>query len=133
MAQGSKSRIVIWTILGIVVVIALVWLITSKKSNTSARPPVNAAAFATKMESRLGRLEGKVAQARADYPGAPAEQWQSIADDIAGVRQILAQMPAITDSKDLQAKVDSVNKVFVGVRKTFKQITGKDASPDSSQ
>lgn len=124
MAQGSKSRIVIWTIVGILVVIAAVMLI--KKPKTTAKPPLNTERFARNMESRLQNLEGKVAQARNDFPGAPAEQWQSITDGIAGIRQILADMPGITEDKDLQIKVTDANKAYITAKKALKEITGKE-------
>jgi hypothetical protein len=130
MAQGSKSRIVIWTIVGILVVIAAVMLI--KKPKTTAKPPLNTERFARNMESRLQNLEGKVAQARNDFPGAPAEQWQKITDNIASARQQLAELPGITEQKDVQAKASSVQKAYSGARKTLKEITGKEATSDSS-
>ena len=130
MAQGSKSRIVIWTIVGILVVVAAVMLI--KKPKTTAKPPVNTERYVKKMEGQLQRLENKVAQARAAVPGAPAEQWQKITDGIASVRQILGEMPGITEDKDLQVKVDDANKAYIGARKVLKEITGKDVSSDST-
>lgn len=130
MAQGSKSRVVIWTIVGILVVIAAVMLI--KKPKTTAKPPVNTARFVKNMESRLQKLENNVEQARAATPGAPAEQWQKITDGIANTRKIMGEMAGITDDKDLQAKVVDANKSYIDARKTYKDLTGKDASPDSS-
>jgi hypothetical protein len=130
MAQSSKSRVVIWTIVGILVVVAAVMFI--KKPKTSGKPPVNTARFVKNMESRLQKLEAKVAQAHVDVPGAPAEQWQKITDAIASVRQILTEMPGVTEDKDLQVKVADANKAYVGARKTLKEITGKDVSSDST-
>ena len=130
MAQGSKSRIVIWTIVGILVVIAAVMLIMKPK--TTGKPPINSERFVRNMEGRLQRLEGKVAQAHVDVPGAPAEQWQKINDQIAASRQALGEMAGITEQKDLQAKAADVNKAYSAARKTLKEITGKDVSSDSS-
>jgi hypothetical protein len=121
---------VIGTIVGILVVVAAVMLI--EKPKTSAMPPINTERFARNMESRLQKFEDKVAQVRAELPGAPAEQWQKIADGIATVRQILAEMPGITEDEDLQVKVDSANKAYLAARKTLKEITGQDASSDST-
>jgi len=130
MAQGSKSRIVIWTIVGILVVIAAVMLI--KKPKNVDRTPVNAERFARQMENRFQKFERRVDQARAELPGTAAEQWQQISDNIAHARQALAEMVGLTDQKDLHAKVLEVQKAYSAARKTFKEITGKEDTGDSA-
>jgi hypothetical protein len=130
MAQGNKSRIVIWTIVGILVVIAAVMLI--KRPKTDTRPPVNVERYTRMTEGRFQKFERKVDQAKAEFPGAPAEQWQQISDNLAKGRQLLGEMAGLTEQKDLQAKASDVQKAYAGARKAFKDITGKDASPDSS-
>ena len=130
MAQGSKSRIVIWTIVGILVVIAAVMLI--KKPKTSAKPPISMERFVKQMESRFEKFERRVSEAQSANPGAPAEQWQKISDGIATSRQLLGEMAGITEQKDLQAKASDVQKAYAGARKAYKDITGKDAPADSA-
>ncbi|MCX6841152.1 MAG: hypothetical protein NTX53_02545 [candidate division WOR-3 bacterium] len=130
MAQSSKSRIVIWTIVGILVVIAAVMLI--KKPKNVERPPVNVEQFTRAMESRFQKFERKMDQAKADFPGTPAEQWQKMSDDIARGRQLLGEMAGLTEQKDVHAKVLEVQKAFAEARKTLKAITGKEDSGDSS-
>lgn len=122
MAQGSKSRIIIWTIVAILVVVAVVMLVTKPKTGT--RPPVNAERYVRQMESRFQKLENRVAAAQADFPGAPAEQWQKIDDEIARGRQVLAGMPGLTEQKDLVPKRDSVLKAYTAAKKVLKAITG---------
>jgi len=124
MAQSSKSRIVIWTIVGILVVVAAVMLISKPK--TSGRPPVDAERFARQMESRFGKLEKRISAAQADFPGAPAEQWQKISDELALGRQTMAEMPGLTEQKELEAKVVVVQKAYTGARKALKEITGRE-------
>ena len=123
MAQGSKSRIIIWTIVGILVVIAVVMLVTKPKS--SGKPPVNPERFAGQFEGRFQKLEQRVADAQSANPGAPAEQWAKISADIAQGRQLMAAMPGLTEQKDLEAKRDSVQKAYLAARKVLKEITGK--------
>jgi hypothetical protein len=130
MAQGSKSRIVIWTIVGILVVIAAVMLI--KKPKTSDKPPINSERFVRQMEARLQKFDNKVAQARVDVPGTPAEQWQKIDEGIASARQALTEMPGLTEQKDLHAKAGDVWKAYDGAKKILRDITGKDVSEDST-
>jgi hypothetical protein len=131
MAQGNKSRIIIWTIVGILVVIAVVMLVTKPKG-TASRPPVNVDRFAKQMENRFQRLETQVSDAQSANPGAPAEQWQKIGDDIAHGRQLMAGMAGLTEQKDLQAKRDSVQRAYLDARKVYKGITGKEAKGDST-
>jgi hypothetical protein len=123
MAQGSKSRIIIWTIVGILVVIAVVMLVTKPKD--SGKPPVNPERFAGQFESRFQKLEQRVADAQSANPGAPAEQWAKISADIAQGRQLIAAMSGMTDQKALDAKRDSVQKAYLAARKVLKEITGK--------
>jgi hypothetical protein len=128
MAQGSKSRIIIWTIVGILVVIAVVMLVNKPKD--TGKPPVNPERFARQMESRFQKLEGRVARAQSENPGAPAEQWAKINADIAEGRQLIASMSGLTDQKDLNNKRDSVQKAYLGARKVLKEITGKEDNED---
>lgn len=130
MAQSSKSRIVIWTIVGALVLVAGYLLISKPKTND--RPPVNVDRFTRAMESRFQKFERKVDEARAEFPGAPAEQWQQISDDLAQSRQLLGEMAGLTEQKDLQAKVLEVQKAFASARKTLREITGKEDGGDSS-
>jgi|APIni6443716594_1056825.scaffolds.fasta_scaffold1183873_2 hypothetical protein len=122
MAQGSKSRIIIWTIVGILVVIAAVMLVSKPKD--SGRPPVDPERFARQFESRFQKLENRVARAQSENPGAPAEQWAKISADIAQGRQLIAAMSGLTDQKVLDAKRDSVQKAYLAARKVLKEVTG---------
>jgi hypothetical protein len=130
MAQGSnKGRIIIWTIVGILVIIAVVMLVTKPK--TTSGPPVKPERFVRTMEGRFQKLEVRVSDAQAQNPGAPAEQWQKISDEIALGRQIMAGMPGLTEQKELQIKRDSVQKAYLAARKALKGITGKEDKGDS--
>jgi hypothetical protein len=128
MAQGSKSRIIIWSIVGVLIVIAVVMLVTKPK--TSGKPPVDPEKFARQFEGRFQKLENRVARAQSANPGAPAEQWAQISADIAQGRQVMAGMAGITDQKELDAKRDSVQKAYLAARKVLKDITGKEDKED---
>ena len=132
MAQGSKSRIIIWTIVSILVVIAVVMLVTKPKN--SGRPPVNAERFVKQMESRFEKFERRVSEAQSANPGAPAEQWAEIDKQIALGKQVLAGVAGLTEQKDLEAKRDSLLKAYAAARKVLKEITGKeDKEPAGGQ
>jgi len=124
MAQGSKSRIIIWTIVAILVVVAVLMLVTKPKN--SGRPPVNAERFVKQMESRFEKFERRVSEAQSANPGAPAEQWQKISEQVALGRQVMAGMPGLTEQKDLEARRDSVQKAYIAARKALKEVTGKE-------
>lgn len=129
MAQGSKSRIIIWTIVGILVVIAVVMLVSKPKD--SGRPPVDPERFARQFESRFQKLENRVARAQSENPGAPAEQWAKISADIAQGRQLIAAMSGLTDQRVLDAKRDSVQKAYLAARKVLKEVTGMEDKEDT--
>jgi hypothetical protein len=128
MAQGSKSRIIVWTIVGILVAIAVVMLVTKPK--TSTRPPVNPERFTRQFEGRFQKLEQRVSAAQSENPGAPAEQWAKIGQEIAQGRQLMAAMAGLTEQKDLDAKRDSVQRAYLKARKVLKEITGKEDKED---
>jgi len=127
MAQGSKSRVVIWTIVGILVVVAVVMLLTRPKTASSSikTDPVK---FSTMMEGRLGRFEAKAAQA-----GLAPEVMQQITDEIGKTRAILQEMQGMADSPDAEitAKKTAAQDGFDAARKAYKAATGKDAGGDT--
>jgi hypothetical protein len=124
MAQGSKSRVIIWTIVAILVVVAVVMLVTKPKA--SGKPPVNPERFNRTYERQFARLEDKVAAARADYPGASAEQWQRIEEEIALGRRVMVGMLGLTEQTDLEPKRDSVQKALRTAKQTLTAITGRE-------
>jgi hypothetical protein len=129
--RGMAIAGVVMGVLSVVVMIlAVTAILLIKKPKTYAMPPVNTERFVRSMESRLQKLEGKVAQARVDVPSAPAEQWQKLSDDIANIRRILSEMPGVSGQENLQAKVVEVNKAYVAARKTLKEITGEEEPAD---
>jgi len=128
MAQGSKSRIIIWTIVGILVVIAVVMLVTKPK--TSGRPPINPQQLSRNYERQFGRLEKRIADAQSANPGAPAEQWAAITEQISLGRQVLGRVSGLTDQKELEAKRDSVQQTYLAARKVLREITGKEDKGD---
>jgi len=128
MAQGSKSRVIIWTIVGILAVIAVVFVITNKKA--VAGKPINPDQLTRSYTRSLDRIDKRVAKAQAEFPGAPAEQWQKLSEQVALGRKILAGVPGLTDQKDLVAKRESLREAYVAVNKTLKAITGKDEKAD---
>ncbi|HTW92099.1 MAG TPA: hypothetical protein VMH22_10365 [bacterium] len=125
MAQGNKSRIIIWTIVGILVVLAVVMFVTRPK-NVGGKP-INATGYVRAQEYQFKLLERKAAAAQSQFPNAPADVWQKIADQIAQGRTIMAEMPALTDQKDLRARRDSVDNCQAVGLQLLTSVTGKKA------
>ena len=128
MAQGNKSRIIIWTIVGILVVIAVVMLVTKPKSPGR---PITAEELARSYQRSFDRVEKRVATAQSRYPGAPAEQWQKMSEGIARGRDILSRVPGLTDQPALAAKRESLKNAYVSVTKSLKEVTGQGSDAES--
>jgi len=123
MAQSSKSRIVIWTIVGILVVVAAVMFLRKPKDATVGKPAVRAE-HVDKLMGRLDKFEARIAKAKAEFPDAPAEKWQQVDDMVARGRQTLTDMQGMTEQKDLQAKLLEYQNGMIETRKVLKEITG---------
>ena len=128
MAQGNKSRIIIWTIVGILVVVAVVMLVTKPKDTGR---PIKPEELSRSFERQFGRLDNRIAKAQSEYPGAPAEQWQKINEQMALGRDVLSRVPGLTEQKDLVAKRESLKDAYVTVNRELKAITGKDVKDTS--
>jgi len=119
MAQGSKSRIVIWTIVGILVVAAVVFLIVSRKGTPTSKP-INVEAFVKQYERRLERLAKTADEMRAD-PAMAADLAQ--VDSImnlarAGVTEISGMAG---DLKAAEAKRAVMTDQWRAIKKLLKQ------------
>ncbi len=144
MAQGSKSRIVIWTIVGILVVVTAVIIIAKPKPN-KAQPPIDAKRFAQVMESRFQKLEKEIAVAQAESTKAPAVsakapaestkalagKWQAISDRIAHGRQVLVEMAGTTSQNQLRDKRVEVQAAYHIASQLLSDVTGKEVPEDS--
>ena len=123
MAQGSKSRVVIWTIVGILVVVAVVMLLTRPKT-AAGGVPTDPAKFSTTMEGRIGRFEGKVAQA-----GLTPDVTQKITDEIGKARAALQELQGMAGKPqaEIDVKTAAVQDAFNAANKLYRDATGKTA------
>ena len=137
MAQGNKSRIVIWTIVGILVVVAAAIIIMKPKTK-KGKPPINAKRFAQMMESRFQKLEKGIAEAQAESTSVPAEstkaragKWQAISDRIAQGRKVLVEMAGTTSQSQLRDKRVEVQAAYHIASQLLSDVTGKEVPVDS--
>jgi hypothetical protein len=122
MAQSNKSRIIIWSIVGVLAVIAVIMLITRPK-NLATGPTINVANFVEDKAGVLDRLEK-----RAVRQGVDAGTAEQIAAEVAKARAVLEEMKGMTDAPqvDLRKKVDEFQDAHLAAKKLLKQAGGKD-------
>ncbi len=131
MAQGSKSRVVIWTIVGILVVIAVVFLIVGRKGAPSGKRAVAAEdipAFVNRMEARLAKFEERVAKAR-EKGGDPAA-YAKIDEQVGKVRTGLQELQGITDQTQWLPKMELIKNDLAEARKMLREAGGEAGSDD---
>ena len=115
MAQGSnKSRIIIWTIVGILVVIAVVLLLTGKKGGATTGKRLekveDVPAFISRMQGRMDKLRNRVEKTRAE--GGNAEVLAQIDEKLGAATTGLQEVQGITDRQQLTDKMEEIRKTF---------------------
>ena len=115
MAQGSnKSRIIIWTIVGILVVIAVVLLLTGKKGGATTGKRLekveDVPAFVSRMQGRMDKLRNRVEKVRAE--GGNAEVLAQIDEKLGKATTGLQEVQGITDRQQLTDKMEGIRKSF---------------------
>ncbi len=104
MAQGNKSRIIVWTIVGILVVAAVIFLVVARRGATvTARFAADdAAKYVERTTRRLEKMAAEATDFRAQFGTDPAfAQFDSIMEL---ARAGLQEMQSITDEKLLEDK-----------------------------
>jgi hypothetical protein len=128
MAQGSKSRVVIWTIVGILVVIAVILLVVGRKGAVPAgqrvMKPADVPGYVDRMNRSLERLEEQVAKAQA--AGGSPDVFAKIADYTGRIRTGLQEMQGMTDKTQLTAKADELKTLRSETGKLLKSVGGAD-------
>lgn len=80
------SRVVIWTIVGIVVVLGVIFIVTSRRQNRDmvAIKPLSDEAYETfmhRMDRQITSLSNRIARVKAKYP-SPGPEIQSIFNEL---------------------------------------------------
>ncbi len=121
MAQGNKSRIIIWSIVGVLVVAAVVFLIISRKGSTTGMN-YDPERYVKQYETWLAKLEKKAGKLRGD----PA--W---AADLATFDSIFAlakagetEIRGITDEKAGRAKQKEMTDQWRTMKRLLNQGAG---------
>ncbi len=126
MAQANKSRVVIWTIVGILVVVAVIFLIVAKKgaATTGARSftEEDVPKFVSTMTSRVEKFERRLARIRDEYGPEAAEAFARIEENLGKVRTGLLEIQELTDVKALAEKRDEVKQDYSSAKDVFKEF-----------
>lgn len=104
MAQ-SKGRIVVWSIVGLVVVVVAILFLTADRGD---RKPVNARAFARHKERTIARYEQEITYLRSELGPEADAALDAAKQELALARELLGRMQGLTDQKELRAARDSV-------------------------
>ena len=110
MAQGNKSRIVIWTIVGIIVVAALVWFVFLNRKPAEGAGEFDrdkAERFQRTMGGRIDRRERDAAEARALYGPDADDLFAEVEANIAASRSWLERITELETARDMEAAKES--------------------------
>jgi ribosomal protein S16 len=124
MAQSNKSRVVIWTIVGLLVVTAVVFLIVGKKGVGAEKPFTveEVGKFTRLMETRIGKVEANAAEERGMYGPEAQEAFDQIDMQLAASRDWLQKMQSTTDQVELLAQKDSVQDTYHNAKRLLKEM-----------
>lgn len=131
MAQGSKSRVVIWTIVGILVVVAVVFLVVGRKGTPSGKRAVTAEdipAFVNRMNTRIEKFEHRVEIAR--QKGGDPAAFAKVEEQVGKVRTGLQELQGITDQTQFLPKMEEIKKDLGEARKMLKEAGGEAGSDE---
>ena len=127
MAEKNKSRVVIWTVVGILVVAAVVFLIVARRSGPAGGRDVSVddvGPFVDRMQSQLAREQNRVARRRSRYGSDYAEEFAEIQTYLDNVSAGLAEIQDLTDGAEIDAKMKEI-KSELGKARDLRKIVGK--------
>lgn len=127
-----KSRIVIWTIVGILVLLGVVLIATGRKSPRVPKVTLDLArSEAAKAEMQLDRLGARIAEARkTTAPGATPNQGLEEAERLlAQAREKLGQVKQAGDLKQAEALLIESRQMLRSARRAVELATKAASRP----
>ena len=121
MAQSNKSRMVIWTIVGILVVVAVVFLVMGKKDSDGGKP-VDVPKFTRLMTTRIDKVEANAAELRGEYGPDADEHFAKIDAHIERSRHWLGQLQTAGDREGVDEARDSIYAGYHAVKKLVQEL-----------
>ena len=126
MAEKGKSRVVIWTIVGILVVVAVVFLVVARKGGnpTGSRSisTEDVPGFVGRMEKSLDNEEGRVARLRSEWGSDYAAEFDEVAGLFDKVRADLQEIQQLTDGVAISKKMEEIKDDLSTARDIRKSI-----------
>ena len=122
MAQSNKSRIVIWTIVGILVVVAVVFLVLGKKGSVSGSKPLDVAKFTRLMTTRIDKVEGNAAELRGEYGPDADEHFSKIDAHIERTRHWLQLIQDASGDEAVKEARDSIQDNYHAAKKLVREL-----------
>lgn len=128
MAEKSKSRVVIWTIVGILVVVAVVFLIVARRgtgpAGTRNISTEDVPGFVERMERSLDNEEGRVAKLRGEWGSEYAAEFDEIAGLLDKVRADLQEIQQMTGSSEISKRMEEI-KADLGTARDLRKSVGR--------
>lgn len=127
MAEGNKSRAIIWTIVGILVVAAVIFLIVGRKGagESLAMRKVTVAevpGFVEKMNRIVEKEEERVAKLRAEYGSTHPDDFVKIDELLQKVRAGVADIQQLSDDAGTSGKADEIRIVMDSAKDVRKKL-----------
>lgn len=128
-----KSRVIIWSVVGIFVIAGVVFVLSKPKTPGAARlTPERLNNAVSQTEVQVNRLSGRLVAARS--AGQPLAQ-PAKADEadrlLTEAREKLAQLKQVTDLKQGEAQLRAVKKAVREARRALELALGTVARPQS--
>ncbi len=122
-----KSRILVWSLVGIVVIVGLIVVLTAPKNARGPKVTSDALkAEAAKVEGQLDRLVARLeARRKANRPGAGSEAVAEADRLLAEARDKLGQVKQATDIKDIQRLLIEARQALRKARRAVELATGR--------
>ncbi len=127
MAEKNRSRVVVWTIVGILVVAAVIFLIVARRGATTGTRNVSVddvGPFVARIQSQLEHEQNRVAKRQSRYGSEYAEEFAEIQTLFDNVRAGLAEIQELTDGEEIDTKMKEI-KDELGKARDLRKIIGR--------
>jgi len=125
MAEKSRSRVVIWTIIGIAVVAAVVFLIVARRGSAPRGREItveDVRPFVERIQGQLDREVKRVSRRQSEYGSAYAEEFAQIQTHFNNVNAGIDEIQELTDAAEIEKKMAEIKDELGKARDIRKMI-----------
>lgn len=139
--QRDMTRIIVWTIVGILVVLGIIFLVWSRRQAAQMRAtyPVSDKAyenFRLMSEKRVEQLKARAERAKAKI-SAPGPEIQAIVNELDAklteFETAVSELKGVTGQKEREEAVKNVQQLSREVRKLIRDIGGSATTPSGGE